>query len=323
MSDTMKTLIIREAGRAEVVRVPIPRPGPGQALVRVAAVTTCPQWDLHIYAGQPMFAHQHEVPFPYPPGQPGHEMTGTVAEAGPGCLLTPGTAVCAWKDPGHHRPGCYAEYVVMEEEHLLPVPADIPYARLASLELAMCVASSILRLKSFTGIAGKRCIVNGLGPAGLIALQMLAAEGAGELIGVDPNAARRESALRLGAARGLPAGSEELPRRTDPEAAELAVDCVGYPQAVAYAMDRTREAVALFAVQREDYTLRHPGLTVVGYPGHHRAAADYALRLVRDGLLDLSPLITRELPLERYAEAVELLRSQQAIKIAFIPSRSE
>ncbi|MDF2722596.1 MAG: hypothetical protein K0Q59_2271 [Paenibacillus sp.] len=319
MNQTMKTLQIKRAGLAEVIEAPIPQPGPNEALVQVKEVATCPQWDMHIYEGRPMFAHEKEIAYPYSPGQPGHEMTGVVVAAGPGSSLQPGQKVAAWKDAGHHRAGCYAQYVVMKEEHLLPIPDDLPFRRAISLELAMCVASSVLKLKRYEGIQGLRCGVNGLGPAGLIALQMLLAEGAAEVIGIDPNPQRRQSALALGASNCCEPEAADIGLRGKPGALDAAIDCVGYPQAVRSLMDRTNKAVALFAVQRDDYTLRHQGLTVIGYPGHYREAAEYALQLIVDGKLDFGPLITHVLPLERYSDGVELLRKQEAIKICFVP----
>ncbi|MEF3305971.1 zinc-dependent alcohol dehydrogenase [Paenibacillus sp. GYB003] len=315
----MKTLQITNPEQAAIVEVPIPEPGQGQLLVKVAEVATCPQWDLHIYYGKPMFAGEKEVKFPYSPGQPGHEMAGVVEAAGPGCSLAPGQKVAAWRDAGHHVPGCYAEYVLMKEEHVLALRDELPFRKAVSLELAMCVAASVLKMKRYEGIRGRRCGVNGLGPAGLIAVQMLLAEGAREVVGLDPNPQRRETALRLGATLCCEPESELVGRRGTAGALELAIDCVGYPQAVRNIMDRTNVAVALFAVQRDDYALRHQGLSVIGYPGHYREAAEYALDLIVRGELDFAPLISRELPLERYAEGVELLKKQEAIKICFVP----
>ena len=91
-------------------------------------------------------------------------------------------------------------------------------------------------------------------------------------------------------------------------------------------MDRTADVVALFGVQREEYTFapRHwigkrGGLRLCGYPGHSREAAEYAVGLITRGSLDLAPLTTHELPLERYMEGIGLLEQQQAIKICFRP----
>lgn len=319
MNKTMKALQIVRAEHAEWIDAPIPEPGPGEALVRVAEVATCPQWDLHIYYGKPMFAHEQAVPFPYSLGQPGHEMAGIVEKAGPGCTLKAGRKVAAWRDAGHHRPGCYAQYVVMKEDHLLPIPEELPFRKAVSLELGMCVAASVMKLKQSEGIRGQRCGVNGLGPAGLIAVQMLLAEGAREVIGLDPNPQRRELALKLGASFCCEPDSTEIANRGKPGALDIAIDCVGYPQAVRNIMDRTNKSVALFAVQRDDYTLRHQGLSVIGYPGHFREAAEYALDLVIAGKLDFEPLMSRVLPLAEYSQGVQLLKKQEAIKICFIP----
>jgi threonine dehydrogenase-like Zn-dependent dehydrogenase len=314
----MKSLQIQNAENASVVELPVPVPGEGQALVEV----TCPQWDLHIYFGKPMFVGNPPISFPYPPGQPGHEMTGTVVEAGPGCNMQPGQSVCAWRDPGKINPGCYAEYVVLDEKDLLPIPEHLPCRKVASLELAMCVASSILRLKQAVGIAGKACGVNALGPAGLIALQMLLAEGAESVVGIDPNPERRVVAKRLGAVRTVDPGEDALVGRNKPGALAVTIDCLGYPSSVKYAMDHTKQAVALFGVQRDDYILgaRHRGLDIINFPGHFRESAEYALQLIVEDRLDLSPLISRELSFEQYELAIDLLKKQEAIKICFVPS---
>lgn len=322
----MKALQIMAPGRAEVVDIPMPQPAPGEVLVRVSLVNTCPQWDLHLDAGEPMFVG-HTIPYPYTPGQPGHEMTGVVAGLGEGVTsFRIGQRVAAWRDAGHDRQGCYAEYVCHNADHLLPVPDSVDDRGIASLELAMCLAVSVLPLKKLDAIAGKRAAVNGLGPAGLIAAQMLRAEGAVSVVGIEPNPKRRDFAIGFAVDEALdpndPATDQRLPGRIGRSAGvDVAIDCVGYPNATRYLMDRTGSYVALFAVQRHDYTyaLGHAGLTVIGYEGHYKAAAEYALGLIAAGKVDLRPLITVELPLERYAEGLALLRRQEAIKIGFRP----
>ena len=88
-------------------------------------------------------------------------------------------------------------------------------------------------------------------------------------------------------------------------------------------MDHVRDTVALFGVQREPYSFAprhyHPALRLCGYPGHSRAAAEYAVSLMKQGRLDLSPLVTHTLPLERYDEGIDLLERQEAIKVLYIP----
>ena len=55
MAGEMKTFVSTAPGEFEIRSVPIPSPGHGQALLRVTAVTTCPQWDLHLRHNEPMF----------------------------------------------------------------------------------------------------------------------------------------------------------------------------------------------------------------------------------------------------------------------------
>ena len=64
---------------------------------------------------------------------------------------------------------------------------------------------------------------------------------------------------------------------------------------------------------------RHYRLRLCGYKGHWRESAEYAVDLIRRGKLDLAPLVTPTMPLERYSEAIDLLETQKAIKVCFLP----
>ena len=314
----MKQLQVGAGRSFEILDVPIPTPGPGEALLKIEAVTTCPQWDLHLRHNEPMFAG-HRFHYPYTPGQPGHEATGTVEAVGAGVTeLAVGDRVSAWRDAGHNQPGCYAQYVVHKAESLIKVPVGLPAEALGPVELAMCVGASFLMLRQMELIAGRRFGVMGLGPAGLIALQMARAEGALEVIGFDLSEARREKGLALGLTEAWDSRVEaaaQLPLL------DTSIDCVGAKITVEWLLDRTRENLALFGVQREDYTfaVRHYTKRLLGYPGHSRAAAEYAVGLIERGLLDLAPLVTHHLPLEEYDEAIDLLERQEAIKVCFWP----
>ena len=187
----MKILQVGAYPAFEVLEVPIPEPGPNEVLLKVEAVTTCPQWDLHLRHNEPMFLG-HRFTYPYTPGQPGHEATGTLAALGAGVTgLQIGERVSAWRDPGSHRQGCYAQYVVLAAENVIRVPASLPFPATAPLELAMCVGAMFPMLKEMRAIAGKRVAINGLGPAGLIAAQMVRAEGAAHVLGFDLSIERR------------------------------------------------------------------------------------------------------------------------------------
>lgn len=320
----MKILQVTSPSQFTILDVSKPKPGPGDVLIRIMAVTTCPQWDLHLRHNEPMFVG-HAFNYPYTAGQPGHEAAGIIEAVGDSVTdFAPGDRVCAWRDPGQNRPGCYAQYVLRSAEDVIRAPEGIPFESLAPLELAMCVGTVFRMLRDMDAIRGRRVGVSGLGPAGLIAIQMARAEGATQVFGFDPVAARREAGCRVGAAGCFDPDddlSAEFPLRPASRL-ECSIDCVGAKRSVQFLMDRTEDAVALFGVQREDYVFspRHyNSLRLCGYKGHSRESAEYALELIRTNELNLSALITHRMPLERYAEGIDLIEAQQAIKVCFLP----
>jgi len=276
----MKTLQIVSPGQAVWKDVPVPEPGPGEVLVKVLGVTTCPHWDMHLMDGDPMFPG-HRLEYPLIPGQPGHEATGEVVALGPGVRdLKVGDRVVAWQDTG---------------------------------------------IAAHGGLAGKRVALSGLGPAGLVAVQMALAYGADEVICLDPLDTRRELALSLGASRVEKPEAGLFPaERYGENSFAVGIDLTGLPVSIEFLMDRSSELVAIFGVLRQEvrFGFRHlfgPGLTLMGYGDHNRGAAERALELVREEKLCLESLVTRSMGFDRYAEGVEMLRRKEAIKICFLP----
>jgi len=92
----------------------------------------------------------------------------------------------------------YAPYSVCNETCLVKVPAGMDIAKLAPFEMATCMAANIIDLKAMNAIEGKRIGILGLGPAGLIGAQMVRAEGALEIIGMDTDKVRRDYAISSG-----------------------------------------------------------------------------------------------------------------------------
>jgi threonine dehydrogenase-like Zn-dependent dehydrogenase len=320
----MKLLQIEAPGRAVWKDAPVPSPGPGEVLVRIRGIATCPHWDLHILGGQPMFPGM-KLAYPYLPGQPGHEAVGEVVALGPGVTaLRVGASVAVWRDTGARPQGCYAQFNVSRVDDLLEVPASLGAADIASLELAMCVEVSFQQLDRLGGVAGRSLGLAGLGPAGLVAVQLARAHGAAEIVGFDPVTERRELAANLGAHRTVAPDAVAWPASRSNGALDDAIDLTGVPASIEFLMDRTRRCVTLFGVLREEvrFGTRHlfgPGLTLMGYGDHNRTAAETALRFITEGKLRLAPLITHTLPFTRYAEGVDLLRRKQAVKVLFDP----
>lgn len=325
MGVTIKALQYLAKGRPEIVELPMPVPGEGQVLLKVRGVATCPHWDLHIMDGISMVPGG-TVEYPYTPGQPGHEAMGEIVALGPASKpFSIGAKAALWQDQAGAKQGCYADYVVADIANLLLIPDSLAPEQIASLELAMCVQVSFDQIAHVKSLEGARFAVSGLGPAGLVAVQLAKAYGAREVIAFDPVESRRKLAASLGADRVLdPRNEDAFPHnRFSPGAIDLAIDCTGLKSSIEYLMHRTVAVVALFGVLRDNvnfgFTHWCRGLHLIGYGSHNRAAAKTALAHIVEGRLKLDPLITTTLPLERYSEGVELLRQQRAIKVCFIP----
>jgi threonine dehydrogenase-like Zn-dependent dehydrogenase len=320
----MRIFQLEEPRRPAWKETAVPEPGSGDVLVKILGVTTCPHWDLHMMEGKPMF-QDSTLEYPLAPGLPGHEAMGEVIAVGKDVTtFTPGMHVAAWRDPGNRQMGCYAQFVSLPADDLIRVEKTLLPEEIASLELAMCVQSSFHRLRQYDAVTGKRLAIGGLGPSGLIAVQIAHAFGAEEVIGFDPLAERRMLALELGADEAWdPAGYAWPGDRSHPAAFDAALDTTGLPVSIEKLMASTRETVALFGVLREHVRFGPEhwwgGFALLGYGTHTREAAEEAYRLITERRLKLAPLVTRHLPFTRYAEGVELLRNKTAIKVLFDP----
>ena len=320
----MHILTLEAPHRAAWKEIDVPSPGPDEVLVKLTGIATCPQWDLHMMDGVPMFPGT-PLAYPLTPGQPGHEATGEVVSVGRNVRdFSAGMSVAAWRDPGNRRMGCYAQYAPLHHEDLMEVDGSLRPEEIASLELAMCVQGSIDRLRRSGGIEGRRVAVGGLGPSGLVAVQLARAYGAKEVIGLDPLPQRRTLALELGADRVSDPGAFRWPAgRTHPDAFDAALDTTGLRVSIEALMASTRGSVAIFGVLREDVRFGPDqwwgGFALLGYGTHAREAAVEAYELIRKGKLRLAPMMSERLPLTRYAEGVERLRAREAVKILFDP----
>lgn len=124
LPDTMTAIEISEPGGPDVLKQatrPVPTPGAGEALIKVAAAGV----------NRPDLA-QRAGTYPAPPGAsdlPGLEIAGEVVALGNGASgLAVGDQVCALT-PG----GGYAEYCVTPAAHCLPIPTGYDMVRAAAL----------------------------------------------------------------------------------------------------------------------------------------------------------------------------------------------
>lgn len=321
----MRALQITSPGKAEIIDQPVPEPEQGEFLLEIEAIATCPHWDRHIFEGKPMFAGM-DLKYPWWPGQPGHEAIGRVLLVGCSDMAHwIGRRVAVWRDAGPYRKGLYATHGIVPRENVIEIPEDFPAEKVASLELAMCVQVSIDQLNEIQAIAGQKVALSGLGPAGMVALQLLRRAGAAEVWAIDPQADRRDLATGLGADFAVAPGDARLPQtRTGEDAFYAALDTTGLPVSIEALMAASKRAVAIFGVLRDPVQFTpaqwYGGFSLIGYGEHNRAAAGRALEAVVSGELDLAPLITHKLPLSHYADGVGLLQNMEAIKVLFDPA---
>ena len=164
----MKAIVVREFGGPDVMKledVPVPSPGPGQLLVRVAAVGVNPV-DGYIRSGT--YARKPALPY-----SPGTDIAGTVESAGEGVTrFTAGARVYA-----HNAVGGYAEFALCEEWQAHPLPARISFAQGAALGVPYVTAWRALFEKA--GVkAGETVLVHGAsGGVGVATVQIARAAG--------------------------------------------------------------------------------------------------------------------------------------------------
>lgn len=223
MSETMRAVVIREPGDAEVLEVreePVPRPGPGEIRVRVAA-SGVNRADLLQRLGR----------YPTPPGWPAHipgmEFSGTVDTVGEGAhRWHPGDRVM-----GIVGGGGYAEFVVTHQDAVLPVPAALDLVDAGAIpEVYLTAFDAVFVQEGLQG--GETLLVHAAGSGvGTAALQLGRAFGA-RVIGTSRTPDKLEAAVALGleypvlAEDGWPQRVMEI---TEGKGADVILDLVGGP----------------------------------------------------------------------------------------------
>lgn len=210
MTETMRQWQISEGGRAglRLAEVPVPRPGPGEALVRVRAVSLNFRETLMIDGGG-----YAQLPLPFTPGS---DLAGAVVAVGPGVTrVAVGDRVVAnfaagWIDGAPPRdaptlggplPGVLAQYVVLPADWLVAAPDRLDDAQASTLPCAALTAwTSLIELGRLR--PGQTVVVQGTGGVSLFAIQFAAAVGA-EVIVTSSSPDKLARAKAFGAAHGI------------------------------------------------------------------------------------------------------------------------
>ena len=232
--------------------------GPFDVVVRVAAAGVC-RTDLHILTGELPVSVPHVL---------GHENSGWVHAVGPMvsavevgepvlCYpfvsdgLSPperrgiDSAAPQRRTPGIDCDGGYAEYLLVNERSLIPLPADADLLAMATLSDAGLAAYRACRKAAAALGPGSLAVVVGVGGLGHLAVQILRSLSAARVLAVDTRVEARDLAMTCGAhAACSPSGIGEAAGSR----ADAVIDFVGSDESIAAALASLGFGGAYFAV---------------------------------------------------------------------------
>ena len=311
--------------------VPVPEPGPGEVLVRIRATAVC-TWEQRSYSG----AQENTFPF-----VGGHESAGEIVAFGPessadlalGDRVSLGPSSCGrchWCLTGQDR-ACKRHYATavkygeawgpggFSEYKLHPIDAVYPVGDAAFDQAALCEPlSCALHATRMLGVyVGEDVVVLGAGVMGLMNVIAAKQRGARVIVSeIVPD--RLAMAKRMGADELIDASTTDPVARvrelTGGRGAEAVIAAIGHEKANAQgmAMLAERGRFVLFAAAHPE-----PALTLSPNELHNREIGAFgvvskdkqdfyaASRIVRYGLVDLTPLIDVRYTLEKVADAME------------------
>jgi Zn-dependent alcohol dehydrogenase len=353
----VKAALLLELGEPlEIEDVELLAPGPHDAIVRPGATAVC---ITDVLAAQGHVMAQ-------PPALLGHAAAGVVEEVGPGVTRvrrgdrvivcgTPECGACYWCVRGQPSfctemtggvprhvarrangenvfadggVGTFAERLMLREVGLVPVASDLPDEHLCTLGCgAMTGLAAVLNIAEVQ--AGASMAVVGCGHLGLWMIQGGRLAGAHPIIAVEPLAARRAVAARMGATHLIdPADGDpiaQVKELTDGRGADYVFEAAGPPEAIQQAFAMTRHAgtfvptgwstlsarVTFNAVEfaigaRRILGCQYGGATI------RRDVPRFA-GLMQAGLVDPAPIVDRRFSLEQINDAFAAAEAREVL----------
>jgi L-iditol 2-dehydrogenase len=328
----MRQALIRGPSSFEVVAAPVPRlQDPEEILVRTALCGICSgdlmPWYLTRKVGTVL----------------GHEVVGWAVAVGPAVAhVRPGDLVFL-----HHHAPCLACAECARGQHVhcatwrhsaldpggmaewIRVPAantrndtfavnDLAPEQAVFIEPLGCTVKALDRLARLAGMPG---VVVGCGVMGLLNLAAARALGAGRLVAVEPDAVRRQMALVFGADAALTPeeAAEELG-----ESAEFVIIGPGHPDVIRQALGYVRPGgTALLFTPTASGVLTPLDLGELYFrevslvPSYSCGPQDTqrACELLRQGRVEVRPLVTHRFALAEVQKAYETARGGAALKV--------
>jgi 2-desacetyl-2-hydroxyethyl bacteriochlorophyllide A dehydrogenase len=263
-----------------------PSAGPGEAVVEIRAAGICHS-DAHYRAGGGTVA----LPLTL-----GHEIAGVIAGTDRRVALhylhDDGRML------GKEVDGGYAERIVVPAANLVPIPDGLPFDAAAVMMCSTATAYHALRLASLR--AGESVAIIGFGGLGASAAQLAKVMGASQVFAVDRVRDKLDLAQSFGA---IPAAVEELTE------IDIALDFAGHPPTTLAALRSLRRGgrIMIVAINLRELAIdpyrdvlaneRH----IIGVSDHTRDELVELLAMAAQGLLDMTRVITRRVPLDAAA----------------------
>jgi len=327
----MKTLRLHGIHDLRYHNEPSPIPGQDEVLLHVTAVGVCGS-DLHWFQdgsiGDSSLVHPLVL---------GHEFTAST-ESGVRVAVEPAIACehceyCLRGDPnlcenlifaGHgENDGALRQEIAWPQRCLFPLPAKLTNAEGVMLE-PLGVAMHAVGLGKVK--PGMSVGVFGVGPIGLMVIQLARLAGAGRIVVTDRLPHRLEAARALGATQahlvGEKTDAREVLSAINAGGVDVAFEAAGENDAVEAAVESARPGsrVVLIGIPREDWTAftastaRRKGLTIK-LVRRMKHIYPQAIRLVESGQVDVRSLVTHTFPFEQAAEAFETASRREGIKV--------
>jgi L-idonate 5-dehydrogenase len=324
---------LERAHELRIETLPVPEPGPGQILLRMAVGGICGS-DLHYYHDGGFGVVRVREPIIL-----GHEMAGRVHALGPGVEgPVTGTLVavnpslpcehcrfCLAGQPQHcldmhflgsamrmpHEQGGFREWMVADARRCVPMGEHVSPGEAACTEpLSVCLHA----LNQAGPVAGKRVIVSGSGPIGVLVVAVARLAGAREIVATDIEDAALATAAKMGATRTVnmrsdPGGLDDEKR--DKGQFDVAFECSGSQAAIAIniAVLRPRGTLVQVGIASEATLplsqLVGKEIVLRGSQRFHPEFA-WAAELISTRRIDVRPMITATYPLSDAVAAFEL-----------------
>ena len=347
MNGKMTAAVLYGKEDIKIERVPIPRVGDGEVLVKVQVALTCGT-DLKVYQ------RGYHARMIVPPALFGHELAGIVEEVGTSvrgfrrgmrvvALNSAPCQMCFYCSKHQENlcedllfnNGAYAEYIRIPkrivEANMLAVPPDVSYEEAAMVEPLACV----LRGLHETGVEiGDTVVVIGGGPIGLMFVQVAKAIGC-NVVAVVKRDSQAAAVKHMGAQEVVQItkvkDAVEAVRAVTPErrGADVVIEAVGRPEAWEWATEMVRKGgtVNFFGgcasgtkVQLDTNRLHYSEITLKATFHHTPDTVRRAFGLIAEKKIRSNDYITGEAPLSRLQQVLRhMLNRNGDIKTAIIP----